>query len=149
MEEVCCDFKYSGVARVFLASAVAGTLALVALAPFPWEARVLAGAWVLALALHSHRVLTRPRGLRLDSTRAIAVLGPGGEWRSGTVRDGSFVAPWLAIVRWRPEGARFDRTLPILPDMVSPESMRRIRIILRWAQAVSPEGRALRGPSTP
>jgi toxin CptA len=133
VEEVRCDFKYSGAARAFLACAAAGTLALLALAPFPWEARAAAGAWVVALAFHSHRALFRARGLRLDCKRAIAVLARGGEWRSGTVRDGSFVAPWLAIVRWRPEGARLDRTLVILPDMASAEAMRRIRVILKWA----------------
>ena len=56
MEEVRCDFKYSGVARAFLACAAAGTFALVALVPFPWEARALAWTWVAVLALHSGRV---------------------------------------------------------------------------------------------
>lgn len=133
MEEVCCDFKYSGVGRALLAAAVAASLALVALAPFPDGSRFPAAAWVGALALHAWRRLLRPAGLRLDCARAIAVRGRLGEWRSGAVRDGSFVAPWLVIVRWRPEGARRDHTLVILPDMLAPEALRKIRVLLKWS----------------
>lgn len=131
MEEVCCDFKYSGVARAVLACAVAGTLAIVAYAPFPGEARALAFGWVALLALHARRAFAQATGLRMDCSRGIAVRGPRGAWRAGTVRDGCFVAPWLTIVRWRPEGACLDRTLLILPDMASAEAMRRIRVMLR------------------
>lgn len=133
MEEVCCDFKYSGVARAVLACAVAGTLAIVAHAPFPAEARALALAWVSLLALHACRAFARATGVRMDCSRAIAVRGQRGAWRAGTVRDGCFVAPWLTIVRWRPEGAWLDRTLVILPDMAPPEALRKIRVILKWA----------------
>lgn len=133
MEEVCCDFKYSGVADALVACAAAVTFALVAFAPVPREAGLLACAWVLALALHSRRSLAGPTGLRLDCARAIAVRGARGEWRTGTVRDGSFVAPWLTIARWRPDGARLDRALVILPDMLSAEALRKIRVILKWA----------------
>ena len=133
MEEVCCDFKYSGAARGFVASGAAGTLALVALTPCPWEAAVPALGCVGLLALHARRALGEVSGLRLDCARAIAVRCRGGQWRAGAVRDGCFVAPWLTIVRWRPEGARRDRTLLILPGMLSPEAMRKIRVILKWS----------------
>ena len=133
MEEVCCEFKYSGVARLLLACAAACTLAIVAFVPFPREAGLLAIGWVIVLALHAHRALGHPAALRLDCARAIAVRGPRGEWRTGAVRDGSFVAPWLTIVRWRPEDAHMDRTLVILPGMLSAEAMRKVRVILKWA----------------
>ena len=60
------------------------------------------------------------------------------EWRDGraiegSVRPGSFVAPWLTIVRWRPEGAWCDRTVPLLPGMVDAEAFRRLRIVLRFS----------------
>ena len=133
MEEVYCDFKYSGVADVFLAGAVAATLALACLAPFPAEARAAAVAWVLALALHSRRAVRGVAALRLDRGGAISVRGRDGAWRAGTVSEGSFVAPWLTIVRWRPEGARLERTLPILPGMAPAETLRTLRVMLRWA----------------
>ena len=133
MEEVTCDFKYSGAGAAFIGCAAATTLALVAAIPFPLPARLAAFAWVIALALHALHALRRPTALRMDSERAIGVRGAGGEWRGGSLRDGSFAAPWLTLVRWRPEGARFDRVLVILPDMLPPEPMRKIRVILKWA----------------
>jgi hypothetical protein len=35
-------------------------------------------------------------------------------------------------VRWRPDGARFDRTFLLLPGMVDGQSLRRLRVLLRW-----------------
>lgn len=132
MEEVCCDFKYSGVADVFLACAAAATLALVCLAPFPAEAGAAAFAWVLALTLHSRHGVRGVAALRLDRGGSISVRGRDGAWRAGSVREGSFVAPWLTIVRWRPEGARLDRALLILPGMAPAEALRAIRVMLKW-----------------
>ena len=133
MEEVCCELKYSGVGWAFLATAVTAPLALVVLAPFPDEARALAFAWVIGLSWHAHAKIHGVRALRVDSTRGCATRNASGAWRGGTLRDGSFVAPWLTIVRWRPEGARLDRCLVILPGTAPAEARRRIRVILKWA----------------
>jgi hypothetical protein len=132
VREVYCEFKYSGAAFAFLAIAVGSTLALVVFVPFPDEARAIAFAWVIAAAWHAHGRLAGARALRLDCNGAIAVRDRIG-WRTGQVRDGSFVAPWLTVIRWRPGGARLDRTLVILPDMIQATAMRRIRVVLRWA----------------
>jgi hypothetical protein len=70
--------------------------------------------------------------LRIRAT-SIETQDGRGRWRTGSVRAGSFVAPWLTIVRWRPDGAWLDRTIPILPGMASPEELRRMRVVLRWA----------------
>lgn len=132
MREVYCEFKYSGAAFILLAAAVGATLALVIFVPFADEARSAAFAWVVAMAWHAHGRLDAVRALRLDCTGVIAVRDRIG-WRTGQLRGGSFVAPWLTIVRWRPDGARFDATLVILPDMIQATARRRIRVILRWA----------------
>jgi hypothetical protein len=42
------------------------------------------------------------------------------------------VAPWLTVVRWVPEGARFARVVTIVPDAVEAGAFRRLRILLRW-----------------
>ena len=73
-----------------------------------------------------------PRAIALGVSGEVALLSAAGEWRAGTLRDGCFVAPWLVIVRWRPEGARRDRTLLILPGMAPAGALREIRVILRW-----------------
>lgn len=132
MQEVYCEVKYSRAAFALLAAAVGATLALVILVPFTDEARALAFAWVIALAWDAHRRLATVRALRLDCTGAVAVSDRMG-WRTGRLREGSFVAPWLTIIRWRPDGARLDRTLVIVPDMIPATAMRKIRVILRWA----------------
>lgn len=132
MREVYCEFKYSVAAFAFLAVGVGATLALVILVPFPDEIRALAFAWVITMAWHAHGRVAGVRALRIDCTRAIAVRDRIG-WCTGELRDGSFVAPWLTIIRWRPDGARLDRTLVILPDMIQATAMRKIRVILRWA----------------
>jgi len=54
----------------------------------------------------------------------------------GRLAEGSFVAPWLTIVRWRPDGARLDRTILVAPDAVEAGDFRRLRILLRCASGV-------------
>jgi hypothetical protein len=54
-----------------------------------------------------------------------------GEPCEGRLEPGSFVAPWLTLVRWRPAGARFDRTVLVAPAMAQPEAFRRLRVRLR------------------
>ena len=132
MREVYCEFQYSGAAFAFLTAAVGTTLALVIFVPFADEARSLAFAWVIVMAWRAHGRLGAVRALCLGCGGSIAVRDRVG-WRTGQLRDGSFVAPWLTIIRWRPDGARLDRTLVILPDMIQGTAMRKIRVILRWA----------------
>lgn len=133
MDRVYCEFKYSGLGFAFLAFAVAGTLGLVVFVPFPDEARALAFALVIASASRAHRRLGEASAMVLEAEGAISVRDRAGRWLGGEVREGSFVAAWLAIVRWRPEGARRDRSLVILPDMIQAGTLRKIRVILRWA----------------
>jgi hypothetical protein len=99
--------------------------------------KVAAIAWVGATWLSAYRAVALRAGGR--GTRAfeitcdvIAVLDGDGRWWQGRVAEGSFVAPWLTIVRWRPAGARFDRTILILPGMLSPQDFRRLRVLLRY-----------------
>ena len=105
----------------------------------PLAARVLAATWAACLALEAvHRIaLHRGRAgatrIVLRPPRDIQVLDGAGAWRAGAIADGCFVAPWLTIVRWRPAGAWIDRTIVVLPDMVSAEDFRRLRVLLRWA----------------
>ena len=132
METVACELKYSGAGIAILLAATAVTLALVLAMPLPPLARAALLLFVAASAARACRALLAPRWLRLDATRGLELREDRGS-SAGQVRDGSFVMPWLTIVRWRPEGARRDRTLLLLPGMAAPEEMRKIRAILRWA----------------
>ena len=62
----------------------------------------------------------------------IAVRCGSGALRHGELSAGSFVAPWLTVIRWRPRTALFDRTVVILPDMLPREDFRHLRVHLRW-----------------
>ena len=110
----------------FVATAFSATLALLVLLPGHVIVRVLAAVWCAGLAAHAFSRVRRERRVRMVG-RHIEVDGIEGE-----VVDGSFVAPWLTIVHWRPRGARFTRTLLVMPDMLDPEPFRALRVILRW-----------------
>ncbi len=122
-----------------IGSAALATLALLAATPGVASLRILAGTWVACAALeaiHSRALLRgrrAVRALRLNREGGIELQDALGRWREGIVEQGSFVAPWLTIVRWRGAGGRFARTLPILPDMLPEEDFRRVRVTLRWS----------------
>jgi len=126
-------------AAVWIVGAMALTaLAVLAATPGAMWLRVLVATWVVCAAiewLHSVALHRGPRGVRgvvVAMTGEIRLRSGLGEWRNGTLRPGSFVAPWLTILRWRAPGHRIDRTIVILPDMVPAEDFRRLRVMLRW-----------------
>ena len=138
-ETVESDLRPSRQALVGIAAAGLATLVIVARTPLGPALQVLLAIAVILGSIEAgwriaaHRGPWGACGVRLDRTHAIEVLDATGRRRSGLVQDGSFVAPWLTIIRWRPEGARFDRTILILPDMIDAEAFRRLRVLLRWA----------------
>src|SRR5690242_7696033 len=108
MDADAANDKYSGVMEATLrpsralasACALAGaaTIALLLIVPLRLDVAIALATCVACLALGAiRRVLARHR-LALDLS-AIAVDGV-----AGTLRAGSFVAPWLTVVRWRPAG---------------------------------------------
>jgi hypothetical protein len=135
------EYKYSGAVRVrlarsriaggFLFVAVMATVALITVTPLHDGIRILMGTWVVCCAIEAHARIRRVRRVSLGRSGEISVE-IADAWRDGVVRDGSFVAPWLTIVRWRPAGARFDRTILIVPDMAAREEFRALRVLLRW-----------------
>ena len=131
MDAVECSLKYSGAGMAFLLAAAACGVVLAVWLPVSWPLRAALLFYVLATSARACVELVRPRAVRLRLERRIDVLEAQG-WIAGEVRDGSFVMPWLTIVRWRPAGARLDRSLLLLPGMAPADEMRKIRVILRW-----------------
>jgi hypothetical protein len=142
-------FKYSEAVDVVLGpsrqaaagllAASAATVGIVACTPWGLTLQAALGAAVLAGAMRAHRCVARLRGhaaisrFRLEPDGTLTGSGSGEGQLEGRIRPGSFVAPWLTIVRWRPEGARFDRTIPVFPDMLDADAFRRLRVLLRWS----------------
>ena len=122
------------------------TFAVLFATPGPPLLRTMAAAAVAWAALDAAYRVAQHRGrrgaCRLVVTMAgeIRIANHLDEWRTGVVRQGCFVAPWLTIVRWRAPSHRFDRTVLILPDMVGEDGFRRLRVLLRWGlrQFVTP-----------
>lgn len=150
-------FKYSGAApasdpawRVVISPgpsrrvrwwiAVIGVLALAATlsAPIPTLAQAAVALVLSCEAFRAARRLGWRRGggavhhCRVEPGGRVEVEFSGGRRVAGRLLDGSFVAPWLALVRWLPEGALFARTILVAPDAVDAEAFRRLRIVLRW-----------------
>ena len=137
MDAKTADYKYSGALEVTLRPSrrVAGlcglaglaTIALVAATPLPVAAAIASGTFVACLSMGAIRRVLRPHRLSIDLA-AVVVDGA-----AGALRAGSFVAPWLTILRWRPAGGRFDRTLLVSPDRLPPAAFRHLRVIVRNA----------------
>jgi len=107
--------------------AAAATIVLLAALPGRFEARVAAMVWCVGAAAHAFKRQRASHAVRVDGP-SIAVDGI-----EGRIVAGSFVAPWLTIVHWKPRDARFTRTLAVLPDAIDPEAFRALRVILRWS----------------
>ena len=132
MEAVCCELKYSRAGGALVLAAACATAAMVAALPVGIGWRLAALVWIAAHAWRAVRALRAVRRLGLGRDGAIQVETRDGRILRGLVRPGGCVAPWMVVVRWRPEGRRIDRTLLLLPGMADARAMRNIRVILRW-----------------
>ncbi len=103
-------------------------------AAWPWP---LAPALLLAAMLV--RQVRRGRDLRRGAVSAL-FLGPEacrlrlaedpGAWCEAVLDRDFLVTPWLVVLNLRPAGRRRVAVV-LLPDSVPPESLRRLRILLR------------------
>jgi toxin CptA len=132
IEAVDCEFKYSGLGLALVCAGAGATAALVAFTPLSGALRTSLVLGVVALACRALKSIRSVRRLRLDGSRGVQLEFARAVPHSGMVRDGSFVAAWLTIMRWRPEGRRLDRFIVILPGMLSEERYRALRVLLRW-----------------
>ena len=124
---VSLRLRPSRIALAFILAGALATLGMLALLPGNLATRVAAGTWCAAIAWHAIGRTRKALDLVITSGVAVAVDGT-----QGRIVEGSFVAPWLTVVHWRPLGRRLTRTVLVLPDMVDAESFRRLRVILRW-----------------
>ena len=106
-----------------------------------WGA-VIACGFVIAGAIHVARrdaLLVSPQSiitLRLGSSGLDYQLKTGA-WQEGrdTAAGASFVGKWISVVAVRAGNSRRRRHIILLPDSVSHDVARRVRVWLRWSQA--------------
>jgi hypothetical protein len=97
---------------------------------------ILLGGWAL-LQCRRHATRSSPRAVvevMLSSDAVVVVRYRDGRLVAGHVRSASFVHPWFTSVVWRPDGARWSRSVPILPDMLALDDFRRLRVLLRYGR---------------
>lgn len=103
------------------------------LLPVPLPLRLaLAGVVVLSLAWYWHRMVSRNypyavRELRWEAGRDCVLQLASGEQLQAQLAPRAFVMPWLVILYFRGR----PRQLVLLPDMLSTEAFRRLRVRLR------------------
>jgi Membrane-bound toxin component of toxin-antitoxin system len=116
-------------------------MASMVLANLPWA--VMAPGMLLVLAVLAAglwRCTGRglPALLHIGLDRRITVTGCDGRSRAGAILDDSYVGAWLTTIVWKPDGCawwRPARTIVVLPDMLSREESRQLRVALRYGRA--------------
>ena len=137
-QELQVAFGESRLAAAFVIGSGVATLALLFAMPLAPLLHALVSLWLGAEMLDAYRIVALRLGPR--GVREVGIVGDGlrvvdavGGVRAGELRAGSFVSPGLTLIRWRPHGARRDRTIVVLPDMLPAEDFRALRVALRFA----------------
>jgi len=130
--------------RLAIASiAVAAITTCVVIAVLPFHALILAMGMLGVVLWGVDRIyavgLRRgPRATReitLTADRLIVVRAGDDELVAGHVRDASCVGSIVTTIVWRPDGARWSRSILLLPDMLGADEYRRLRVMLRYARS--------------
>jgi hypothetical protein len=78
-----------------------------------------------------------PALMHVGNDRRMTVTDYEGRSHEGTILDDTFVGAWLATIVWRHDGSPWWRPAPaivVLPDMLSPDEFRRLRVALRYGR---------------
>jgi len=59
---------------------------------------------------------------------------------AGHVRSATYVGALVTTIVWRADGARWSRTVLVVPDMLAAEDFRRLRVMLRYARNAAVQG---------
>jgi len=70
--------------------------------------------------------------IRIDEAGELVIRLRSGSWRTARLLETSFVSPYLTIVNVRTADSYFAQHAVLMPDNVSHEDFRRLRVWLRW-----------------
>lgn len=70
--------------------------------------------------------------LRLDPECNCTYQTRDGAWRDAKLAGSSMVTPWISVLNLSPENSRFARHIVIFPDSTDTETLRIMRVLLRW-----------------
>lgn len=115
-----------------LTSAMHGAAAACLFAiPLDWYWRAVALP-LIAGSLWSSLRSSRFASLRLAAKEGLSVLDADGERVAAALLPESTVFAWLVVLRFRIDGERKAHALTLLPDQMSRDEFRMLRLWLRW-----------------
>lgn len=112
---------------------------VVVMMPLDWWLRLAGGALLLASGIYSvarHALLAAPDSivrLRLTQDGSCQIQTRDHRIIDGLLRPGWFVSPLMIVIRVACPGKRLARGITVLPDAADADSLRRLRIFLRFA----------------
>ncbi len=127
------ELKPSRRLGLLLGVAVAVALGAVQQAALPGAAQAMLGFVAAGLSVWGWRRAGALATLRLDADGHLQCLDDAAEWRDIEVLGESFVSTRLIVLRYRVAGGPV-QTLTLLPDSSGAESLRRLRVALRWTR---------------
>ncbi len=121
---------------ILVASHLAGASSLLLLSwprPLCWAALVLIGVSLVRNLRREAWLCSAVSVVRLDLEGGghLCIFRKNGRRQRGSVQPGSFVAPYLAIVRWRLERGGPVRCCIVARDAAEPSAHRILRVLLR------------------
>jgi hypothetical protein len=130
----------SRIAAAVILTMAAATFGVWLTLPTPYPIDACAAIALAAWARHQVR-LNGSRAasgavveMMLSSDSVIVVRRRDGKLVAGHVRSSSYVHPAFTSIVWRPDGARWSRTLPLVPDMLDIDDFRKLRVMLRYGR---------------
>ena len=114
---------------VFIHGTAAGCVALI---PIVWWGYALAWLTIVTSLAYSLRT-PEIAALVLSVNEGLSCLKTDGSRIHATVLPDSRVFVWLVTLRFQLDGEKRIRTLTLLPDQMSGEEFRSLRLWLRWS----------------
>jgi len=127
------ELKPSRLLGLLLLGMVAVALAAIQYSALPGAAQLALGVAVIGLSGWGWWQTRYAVALRMTVDGRLQSRDDQGEWRDVEVLGDSLVSPALIVLRYR-TSARHVRSLTLLTDSASPDTLRRLRVLLRWAR---------------
>jgi hypothetical protein len=114
--------------------------------PLPFPVVLAASCALAGWAGNRLRVIGLRRGpravrdIRLEGDDAVTIGYGAGRSVTGVLRLSSSVGPRVTTLVWRPHGAHCSRAVLILPDMLSADAFRRLRVLMRYGRSDTSHG---------
>ena len=134
----------SRIALAWTLALAIGTFVVTLTLPFAWWIHVVDAVLFASWAWWKLRELRQGRHairrLRVDGERRILLTRADGRSMRGRLLPSTYVGARLTTLVWRPNGRQFAHAECLLPDMLSAEDFRRLRVLLRYGRSKATQG---------